>query len=545
MRPALAALIAVAACGGPIRFALRAPVWDEEDDRPFWPAPAYDEEMDVANTVDALLLHPISHGLRFEPRTEALDVNSLDEVPNSSWFTNRSPSPEEAARGPCGDEGPQLPFTIVSSKEGGTTPGLVVQDESGQRYLLKFDDGTVPENEAGTAADAIVSRLYWAVGFHVPCNRVLYVARSDLVLTERSVERRPSGSRRPLTTARLERMLRRATRTESGLIRLSASRYLDGTPIGTWRGEGTRQDDPNDLVPHQDRRSLRGERFLAAWVAHWDSRGPNTFDAFVPTGPEAGHVVHHFLDFSDALAGISRRTRWPETRVGHETVGDLGTTLADAVTFGVVRRPWDAVTRDPRYPNLAYFDVEHFSPMGFAPQTPLERWARAEWADLAWMARRIARLSRAHLEAIVETGRYGDPAEEARMVEVLLGRRDRILETCFEVSSPLSDVHVDGERLCATDLARPSERGWEPALVEAWRDAAGTRTALAVTHGRDSVCVALGAHFAPRACAPGDADRYAVVEVARIRGGHRTVLRAHLYDLGPAGWFLAGLERPS
>jgi hypothetical protein len=545
MRPALVALAVLTACGAPGRFALRAPVWEEGDDRPFWPAPAYDEEMDVANTVDVILLHPLSHGLLFEPRTEALDVNSLDEVPSSTWFTNRAPSPEEAARGACVDEGPELPFTIVSSKSGGTTPGLVVQDVGGQRYLLKFDDGAVPENEAGTAADAVVSRLYWSVGFHVPCNRVLYVARDDLVLTERSEERHTSGSRRPLTVVRLERMLRRATRTESGLIRLSASRYLDGTPIGTWRGEGTRRDDPNDRVAHQDRRSLRGERFLAAWVAHWDSRGPNTFDAFVTTGPEAGHVVHHFLDFSDALAGISRRTRWPEPRVGHQTVGDLGTTLADAVTFGVVRRPWDAVARDPRYPNLAYFDVEHFSPMGFAPQTPLERWARADGSDLGWMARRIARISRAHLEAIVATGRYSDPAEEARMVEVLLGRRDRILETCFAVSSPLADVRVEGERLCAVDLARPSERGWEPALVEAWRDAAGARTALAVTHGPASVCVALGAHFAPGAAAPDAAARYAIVEISRVRAEHRTVLRAHLYDLGPDGWFLAGLERPS
>lgn len=546
MKRLLVALVLLASgCGGMHRFALRAPVWHEGDDRPFWPAPAYDEEMDIANTVDVIVLHPLSHGLLFEPTLEAHNVNSLDEVPSSTWFTNRSPTPEESALGACDPGEPQPPFTVVSSKVGGTTPGLVVEDATGQRYVFKVDNNAMPEDEAGTASDSIVSRLYWTIGFNVPCNRVLYVDASQLVLTERSVERRPSGERRPLTPARLDRVLRRATRGADGLLRMSASRYIAGTPIGTWRAEGRREDDPNDLIPHENRRELRGERFLAAWVAHWDSRGPNTFDAFVETGEEAGHVVHYFLDFSDSLAGISRRTRWPDTRVGHETVGDVGTTLADAVTFGAVRRPWDEVARDPRYPNLAYFDVDHFSPMGFAPQTPLVRWERAQRADLAWMARRIARVSRAHLEAIVRAGRFSNPDEEARMVEVLAGRRDRILRTAFEWSSPFADVVIDRGRLCATDLAEESEVGWEPARVQASIDAAGIRRDLTVAHGEASVCVELGDHFAPAGSPDDGPDRYAVVEISRQRRGRTTTLRVHLYDLGERGWVVAGLERPT
>lgn len=544
--PTLLALVFFGAgCGGYSRFALRPPVWREADERPFLPAPAFDEEMDVANTVDAILLHPLAHGFLFEPSVEAHNVNALDEVPTSSWFTNRSPTPDEAALGPCDERTPLGPFTIVSSKLGGTSPGVVVQDATGQRYLFKIDGGG---GEAGSAAEAIVSRLYWSVGFHVPCNRVLYVDENDLVLTERSYERRPSGVRGPLTAARLAGLLAGATRGADGLIRVSASRYIDGEPIGTWRGEGTRADDPNDVIPHENRRELRGERFLAAWVAHWDSRGPNTFDAFVRTSEAGGHVVHYFLDFGESLAGVSLRTGYPEPRVGFETIGAVGPTLLDMVAFGLVTRPWDVVAVDPRYPNMAYFDADHFDPLGFAPQTPVARWERAQRGDLAWMARRIARLGEEHVRAIVELARFSRPDEEARMVQVLLERRRRILRTAFTWSSPLTDLVVEGERLCALDLARRSDDGWEPALVVASvrEGEAGTSRALVVEHEADTICVRLGPHFAPSELADDAAGRYAIVEIRRTRGAESTLLRAHLYDLGPErGWALVGIERPT
>jgi hypothetical protein len=544
-RIGIAALVlAVASCGAHSRFALREPV-RREPERPLSEAPRESEEENYANAADVILMRPVSHAFLFETPGEAHNVNSLDEVPESRWFTSRAVDPSDMERGPCTDDGPVLPFTIRSSKASGTTVGFVAEDAAGQRYMVKLAP-LAAQPEVSQAADAIVSRLYWAIGFNAPCNRVLYVQPSELRLEERSVERLARGERRPLTRERLAELIADQRRGEDGSLRVSASRFIDGEPVGTWRTEGQRADDPNDTIPHEDRRELRAERFLAAWVGHWDSRGPNSYDAFVEASG-GGYVVHYFLDFSDSLGATPIRTRWPEPRMGFSTVSDLGAITTDMLSLGLVRRPWDEVAVDPRYPNLGYFDVEHFDPFGFAPQTPLVRWARADAADMAWMARRIAGLGLEHVRAAVRTGRLSDPAEEARLVEVLMGRREAILRASFARSSPLGSPEVvDRDLFCATDL------GLETGLADDTAYALELRTGARLDRSASPrleragsrVCARLPS-FAP-AGAPDDAsDRYATLEVVRTSAGARTVLRAHFYDLGPErGYVLAGIERP-
>jgi hypothetical protein len=107
----------------------------------------------------------------------------------------------------------------------------------------------------------------------------------------------------------------------------------------------------------------------------------------------------------------------------------------------------------------------------------------------------------------------------------------------------MTNVHIDGDRLCATDLAE--KRGVRAS--GAFRYAAsrsGRSEPFPVTRDGANVCVTI-AHFA-RDGGPRDdaAERYFGV---RLQDGiAKGPLIAYLYDLGPArGFRLAGLERPA
>ena len=64
--------------------------------------------------------------------------------------------------------------------------------------------------------------------------------------------------------------------------------------------EGVRDDDPNDTVPHEHRRELRGLRVFAAWLNHTDMKEDNTLDMFVEEGGRH-FVKHHLVDFGEAF----------------------------------------------------------------------------------------------------------------------------------------------------------------------------------------------------------------------------------------------------
>ena len=530
-------------CGGSTRFALSPPITRLADDQPLARMPEDDTGSDA---IDTTVLRPLSHALTFYSVDEAHDVNALDEVPDSSWFTNRTVSPQEIARGPCPNAGPMTPFTITSTKVGGVTAGFVARDARGQKYVLKLDElARYGQPEISTSADAVVSRLYWAIGFNAPCNDTIYVAPDDLILGKDAKEVLPTGRHKPLTSARVAEIVKTATH-KNGAVRLTASRFIDGKGIGTWRPEGVRPDDPNDVIAHEDRRELRGEFFLAGWTAHWDTRRANTYDAFVASAG-GGYVRHYYLDFSDALGGTITRTKWREPRSGMESVSNLETIAVDAVGFGFVRRPWDDLKVDARYPDLGYLDVEHFEPLAFAAQTPVVRWAHARPQDLAWMARRIARLGVEHVRAAVHAADLTDPREEQRLVEILMGRRERILRTSFSRSSPLADPSLHEDALCLTDLARTTGVATGASTSYAAELRFGPRLRLASIAPRldrtdTGVCATLP-HFAPADALPDSAARYATLDVVRFEGRAHTRLRAHFYDLG-VRYVLVGIERP-
>ena len=62
----------------------------------------------------------------------------------------------------------------------------------------------------------------------------------------------------PLTREKLLESLQEVFIEPSGSIRGLATRFVPGKPMDGWPRKGTRKGDPNDIVPHEMRRELRG-----------------------------------------------------------------------------------------------------------------------------------------------------------------------------------------------------------------------------------------------------------------------------------------------
>src|SRR5258708_5793370 len=222
-----------------------------------------------------------------------------------------------------------------------------------------------------------------------------------------------------------------------------SSAWLEGYLIGPFSYTGTRADDPNDVIPHDDRRELRGGRLLAAWLDHHDAREQNTMDTWVIESkgskgkPDAspGHVVHYYLDTSDCLGSewdwevISRR-------LGYSYVADWGDMARDLLTLGIPTRPWDRVRRVPGQETFAFFNVRDFEPDEWKNEYPNAAFSRMTERDGAWMARILARFTPELVEELASMGRLTDPARTAYLAAVLQGRLDKILERYLPRLSP-------------------------------------------------------------------------------------------------------------
>ena len=144
----------------------------------------------------------------------ALNVNTIDEVPDSSWFTNRlgrEPwSAERLAKGPDTSAGPSGTWTIVSGKMEGIAPGFTIRDGAGDLYFIKFDPPANPEMASG--AEVISTKFFYAFGYHVPENYIATVRRESIVIGEGALIDDDNGRRRQMDTRDLDALLKRVAR---------------------------------------------------------------------------------------------------------------------------------------------------------------------------------------------------------------------------------------------------------------------------------------------------------------------------------------------
>jgi hypothetical protein len=114
-----------------------------------------------------LLLHMFTKRGDSAPNVRAKDVNTIDEVPDSSWFTNRiyahELSVEQIVEGQIADAAPASgQWTLIRPKSAGFSPGFTARDSKGVVWFLSFDPKGYPGvHRRGCRRDAAVlgSRL--------------------------------------------------------------------------------------------------------------------------------------------------------------------------------------------------------------------------------------------------------------------------------------------------------------------------------------------------------------------------------------------------
>lgn len=553
--------LALAACGNSEpRFPLRPPVLRDPDlasaTLPCDGQPKCAPELRVSylvwDSVDNSALRPATDFLRAKRGGDAADVNALDEVPDSSWFENRMGgrglTPEQVFQGYCvagkmpDENGADGSWLVDHGKDNGANPGFRVKNGD-TKFMLKIDES---QGERATAATAIATRLYYAAGFWAPCDAVVYFRRGLLKVAPNLTVKANTGAKKPFDDAALDRILEHAPR-RGDRYRAAASRWLPGEPIGPFAYVGVKKDDPRDVIPHENRRALRGSRLLAAWLNHFDAREQNTMATWLPDDekrPGRGHVRHWILDMGDCFGsrwdndGLSRRH-------GHSYFFDTRYIAEDFVTLGIPQRPWDRARIEPGLEDFGYFSARDFDPEMWRPEYPMLPFQNMTEGDGAWMARILARLGPEHVAAAVRAGDLTSSEQSAYLLQVLLVRQQAILHRYFAKVSPLTDVGFVGHEVCAKDLARST--GTYPAASFRYTATVdregGEPVATTVRTGADGVvCAAVPARMQDTRVPDGDPARYVVIEIKN--GASTGPLVLHAYDLGARGLHLAGIVRP-
>lgn len=382
--------------------------------------------------------------------TKSLAINTLGEVPDSSWFTNRDTSNlsiEAVKKGARMHGGPQPPYTVVAAKTEGVSTGFRLRDAHGRLFFVKADPPSNPE--MATAADVVGALFLYAAGYNVPENYILVAHPEDFRLAEKATVKSISGKDRRLTASELRQIFDRIPREGDGRIRLMASLSLPPKIVGPFRFAGVRTDDPNDLTPHEQRRDLRGLAVLYAWLNHTDAKGENSLDTVEGEGEKA-RFVHHLLDFGDCFGSDSDIAKDP--RHAREYVV-LPVAWGRAYTLGLRPPDWETV-HYPRDMNaVGNFTADAFDPLAWKSNYPNPAFVEMTPLDGYWGAKRVMAFRDEQIRAIVEEGQFQDPKVVDYITRVLESRRDAIGRAWFAQVLSLEAFRIVDDHLAFDDLA--------------------------------------------------------------------------------------------
>jgi len=154
------------------------------------------------------------------------------------------------------------------------------------------------------------------------------------------------------------------------------------------------------------RREMRGLRLASAWINDTDRIGSNTLVVV-----EDGRATYYLIDFNSCLGA------WQG---------------APKENWRGYRCAWEPLPLSPRPPTPLVSPAlgrlaSEFDPMKWRAQAPNNAFNHMTDADASWIADKVRRLDREHIEAIIAEARLSVPAEADRLADILMSRRECIL----------------------------------------------------------------------------------------------------------------------
>ena len=472
----------------------------------------------------------------------AQNINTIDEVPDSNWFTNRigntAITPEQMTRGAnVGAPPDPEKWILTREKTAGVHPGFTARDAKGETWFLQFDPPYY--REGATGAVAVASRIFWALGY----NQVeLFLTTFDPKKVEfdpNATIRRPNGKRTRFNRDDMNAILERVAKNPDGTYRVVAGRLLSGKILGGYLFQGTRPDDPNDVVPHEHRRDLRALRVFGAWTNLTDLKAANTLDTLVSENGRM--VVKHYLQDVGSTFGMCNELYEWDLSYEHFYQGD--TTRKRFFSFGFALSPWQTIPYKPYYPSIGKFEGDEFDPRKWRPQTPTTAYMETRDDDAFWAARKIAAFSDELIRAAVRAGQYSDPNAEKYLGDVLIKRRDKVLALYLTAINPIVNPRLDASGQLTIEnaaIAAGVAKG-QPTYRAAWMlfdNATGQTKPLSTTESQTTTLAAP----AGLPAAPGS---YIQVDISADLAAQPTwkePIKTY-FRRTAQGWQLVGLER--
>ena len=293
---------------------------------------------------------------------------------------------------------------------------------------------------------AISARFFYALGYHVPENYIISFTPEQLVLGDDVQLADATGKKRKMTSRDIYEILVKVPRTSDGKYRATASRGIEGKPIGPPRYNGMRKDDPNDTVPHEHRRDLRGLQVFCAWLAHDDSRSINNFDALVRENGRQ-FIRHYLLDFGSTLGSASEKANSP--RSGAYFFG-WKSSAEQLFTLGL-KPPYWAFAKYEEHPSIGLFEGDVFEPEKWVAEYPNPAFLNRLPDDEFWAAKQVMALNDDEIRAVVSAGMLSDKKAEEYLIRCLIKRRDKIGKAYFAKVLPFDRFRIDDSGALAWD----------------------------------------------------------------------------------------------